>query len=146
MDRRDAADERGVLDPNTDINNYLDFAIPDTFPAPITLNHIMSHWQGSRVATSDGSLAIQVCHALSAPGLLKTFRAGCGRRAAKQAIQITAPPWRVTYVVRATGVPYAAYVERQILQPLGMTSSTARQHVPTWLPGWRVVMRLSTEN
>jgi len=38
--------EQGKLDLNADINTYLDFKIPATFPEPITMLHIMSHSSG----------------------------------------------------------------------------------------------------
>ena len=38
--------EQGKLDLDTDVNNYLDFKIPATYPQPITLRHIMTHTPG----------------------------------------------------------------------------------------------------
>ena len=38
--------EQGELDLNADINNYLDFRIPDTYPQPITLKNLMTHTPG----------------------------------------------------------------------------------------------------
>ena len=38
--------EQGKLDLNADINTYLDFKIPATFPEPITLTHVMTHTPG----------------------------------------------------------------------------------------------------
>ena len=38
--------EQGKLDLDTDINTYLDFRIPDTYPQPITLKHLMTHTSG----------------------------------------------------------------------------------------------------
>ena len=38
--------EQGKLDLDVDINRYLDFAIPDTYPQPITLSHLLSHTDG----------------------------------------------------------------------------------------------------
>ncbi|MDP8948063.1 MAG: beta-lactamase family protein [Actinomycetota bacterium] len=38
--------EEGKLDLDTDINTYLDFEIPDTYPEPITLAHLMTHTAG----------------------------------------------------------------------------------------------------
>ena len=38
--------EQGKLDLNTDINTYLDFKIPATFPQPITLTNVMTHTPG----------------------------------------------------------------------------------------------------
>src|SRR5215207_8883610 len=38
--------EQGKLDLDEDINAYLDFRIPDTYPQPITLKHLMTHTSG----------------------------------------------------------------------------------------------------
>ena len=38
--------ERGVLDLEEDVNTYLDFKIPDTYPEPIRLKHLMTHTSG----------------------------------------------------------------------------------------------------
>src|SRR5829696_5489694 len=38
--------EEGKLDLDEDINTYLDFRIPDTYPQPITLRHLMTHTSG----------------------------------------------------------------------------------------------------
>jgi CubicO group peptidase (beta-lactamase class C family) len=35
--------EQGKLDPQADVNTYLDFPIPATYPAPITLAHLLTH-------------------------------------------------------------------------------------------------------
>jgi CubicO group peptidase (beta-lactamase class C family) len=38
--------EQGKVDLDADINTYLDFPVPDTFPQPITLKHLMTHTSG----------------------------------------------------------------------------------------------------
>lgn len=38
--------ERGKVDLDADVNRYLDFRIPDTFPEPVTLRHLMDHTSG----------------------------------------------------------------------------------------------------
>src|SRR5215203_6718230 len=38
--------EEGKLDLDADINTYLDFEIPDTYPEPITMAHLMTHMAG----------------------------------------------------------------------------------------------------
>jgi CubicO group peptidase (beta-lactamase class C family) len=38
--------EQGKLDLDADINTYLDFRIPDTYPQPITIKHLMTHTAG----------------------------------------------------------------------------------------------------
>src|SRR5216684_351792 len=38
--------EQGKLDLDRDVNDYIDFKIPATYPQPITLRHIMTHTPG----------------------------------------------------------------------------------------------------
>ena len=38
--------EQGKVDLDADVNTYLDFRVPDTFPQPITLKHLMTHTSG----------------------------------------------------------------------------------------------------
>jgi len=40
--------EQGKLDLDADINTYLDFTIPDTYPEPIRLKHLLTHYLGPR--------------------------------------------------------------------------------------------------
>ena len=44
--------EQGKLDLDADINTYLDFRIPDTYPQPVTLKHLMTHTSGSKTGCS----------------------------------------------------------------------------------------------
>src|SRR5215212_874949 len=53
---------QGKLDLDADVNTYLDFRIPDTYPQPITLKHLMTHTSGfedryfERLATDPNDL------------------------------------------------------------------------------------------
>src|SRR3972149_622530 len=38
--------EQGKLDLEADVNTYLDFRIPDTYPEPIRLKHLLTHTSG----------------------------------------------------------------------------------------------------
>ena len=38
--------EQGKLDLDRDVNDYLDFAIPKTYPEPVTLRRILTHTAG----------------------------------------------------------------------------------------------------
>jgi CubicO group peptidase (beta-lactamase class C family) len=38
--------KEGKLDLDADINTYLDFEIPETYPEPITMSHLMTHTAG----------------------------------------------------------------------------------------------------
>ena len=44
--------EGGQLELDADVNEYLDFTIPQTFPEPITLKHLMTHTPGFEDAGS----------------------------------------------------------------------------------------------
>ena len=45
--------EHGKLDLDADINQYLDFSIPATFPKPITLKNLMTHTPGFEDRSED---------------------------------------------------------------------------------------------
>ena len=46
LDGRYAARRAGKVDLDADVGTYLDFRVPDTFPQPITLKHLMTHTSG----------------------------------------------------------------------------------------------------
>jgi CubicO group peptidase (beta-lactamase class C family) len=123
--------ERGRLDLKRDVNSYLDtFRIPDTFPQPITLEHLMSHTAGFE----DLVMGIGARRAEDVLSLEEYLRTRLPRR--------IRPPGVVTaysnygtalagYIVqRVSGCPFEEYVEESILKPLGMTRSTFRQPPP----------------
>jgi CubicO group peptidase (beta-lactamase class C family) len=43
--------EQGKLDLRADVNRYLDFQIPATYPQPITLANLRAHTADSRTST-----------------------------------------------------------------------------------------------
>ena len=47
--------ELGKLDLDADVNQYLDFTTPATYPQPITLKHILTHTAGSRKTSGTSS-------------------------------------------------------------------------------------------
>ncbi len=112
--------EQGKLDLDADINKYLDFQIPDTFPEPITLKHLMSHTAGFE-QNAYQALAL-------APDQIQPL----GQFLANHIPARVYPPGQVSVysdygtdlaghiVERVAGVPYADYVKTNILKPLGM--------------------------
>jgi CubicO group peptidase (beta-lactamase class C family) len=123
--------EQGKLDLNADVNSYLvDFKIPATYPAPITLAHLLTHTAGFE----DWQLGITVA---SAGGLvpLDTYLA-------REMPARVSPPGAVTaysnygatlagYIVeRVSGQPFEQYMQQHILQPLAMRHSTFAQQLP----------------
>lgn len=121
--------EQGKLDLDRDINAYLDFHIPDWHGKPITLRQLMTHTpgfedgaRGLMPATPDEVdlqryLKQRLPRRIFAPGELVAYsNYGCGLAG---------------YIVqRVAGEPYAQYIERHILQPLGMEHSTFEQPLP----------------
>ena len=124
MQLRDA----GKLDLDTDINDYLDFTIPERFDRPVTLRHLLTHTPGFEDRLFD---------ILGAPPR--------GGRAAWLERNIPARIWPpgefaaysnygtalAGYIVeRVSGMSWEEYVETHIIAPLGMDYATTRQPVP----------------
>ncbi|HEU6452632.1 MAG TPA: serine hydrolase domain-containing protein [Gemmatimonadaceae bacterium] len=125
--------EQGKLDLDTDINKYLDFKIPDTYEQPITLRHLMTHTPGfeedSRGLISDDSSDLQpmsewlpkhIPTRVRPPGTYSAY-SNYGATLAGYIVQ------------RASGMSWEEYTEKFILEPLGMSHTTARQPLPAAL-------------
>jgi CubicO group peptidase (beta-lactamase class C family) len=122
--------ERGQLDLDADVNRYLDFRLPETFPQPITLRHLMDHTSGFE-DRKFGQLSPGPAPEVSLGNWLK------GNLPAR-----ILPPGRFSaygnynaalagYVVeRVSGLPFDDYVDQRLLAPLGMTHTTSRQPPP----------------
>src|SRR6476469_3075051 len=126
--------EQGKLDLDTDVNKYLDFKIPDTYPKqPITLRHIMTHMPGFEedgrdLITDDSTkmmplgrwLATHIPGRVRPPGTFSSY--------SNYATAVAG------YIVqRVSGENYDDYIEKHILAPLGMTQTTTRQPLPAGL-------------
>jgi CubicO group peptidase (beta-lactamase class C family) len=125
--------EQGKLDLDADINTYLDFHIPDTFPEPITLKHLMSHTAGfeerayealartpDQIPPLGKFLATHIPARIYPPGEVSIY-SDYGADLAGYIIE------------RASGMPYADYIEANILDPLGLAHTTLRQPLPAYL-------------
>lgn len=127
--------EQGKLDLDTDVNRYIDFKIPATYPQPITLRAIMTHTPGFE---DDGRDLFTEDSARMIP---------MGRWLATHIPARVRPPLTYSsysnyatalagYIVqRVSGQPWDDYAEQHILQPLGMTQTTTRQPLPAALRG-----------
>ncbi len=128
--------EQGKIDLDADINTYLEkFKIPDTFPEPITLKHLMTHTPGFEEMIDD--MAVRKSEDLWT--LEKYVSTNIPAR--------ILPPGKLTaysnygtalagYIVqRVSGLPFEEYVEKNIFEPLGMNTSTFRQPIPAHLEG-----------
>jgi CubicO group peptidase (beta-lactamase class C family) len=122
--------EQGKIDLDADINTYLDFKIAGMGGAKITVRHLMTHRAGFEEV---GKSAIFNDPALLRP-LGSTLKSYVPRR-------IFAPGSTAAYsnygaslagyiLQRVSGMPFEAYVERNIFTPLGIVKSTFRQPLP----------------
>ena len=123
--------EQGKLDLNTDINKYLDFKIPATFPnQPITLTHVMTHTPGLEEDPRD--LFTEDSNHITPMG--KWLPAHMPKRVRPPGTYSSYSNWATAtagYIVeRVSGIPYDTYVEKNILEPLGMTQTSTRQPLP----------------
>ena len=122
--------EQGRLDLDADVNQYLDFRIPDYEGQPVTLRQIMTHTAGfeeslkdlighdrAAVPPYDQLLKRWVPNRIFAPGSTPAY--------SNYATSLAG------YIVqRVSGEPFNDYVERHIFAPLGMRNSTFREPLP----------------
>ena len=125
--------EQGKLDLDADINTYLDFRIPPTYPQAITLRHILTHTPGfeedSRELFTEDSTRIRP--------MGEWLPAHMPERVRPPGTYSSYSNWATAtagYIVeRVSGMPYDDYIDRHILQPLGMVNATTRQPLPAAL-------------
>jgi len=126
--------EQGKLDLDADVNSYLKtFKIPATFPEPITMRHLLTHTPGFE----DQGLGLFARD----PAELKPLRESL---AAKIPARVRPAGSLSSYsnygtalagliVEEVSGIPFAEFVEQNILRPLGMEHSTFREPLPAEL-------------
>jgi hypothetical protein len=122
--------ELGRVDLDEDVNTYLDFEIPASFPEPITLTHLLTHtagfedrYRGLFIYDAEGLSSIGEVLANNIPARVwppgevsaySNFGAGLAG-----------------YIVeRVSGLPFEQYIEEKIFTPLEMNHSTFRQPIP----------------
>jgi CubicO group peptidase (beta-lactamase class C family) len=125
--------EQGKLDLDKDINSYLDFKIPATFPQPITLRHLMTHTPGFEEQVKD------LINAEGAP--IATLREHLVRHMPARIFPPGTTPAYSNYgaalagyiVERVSGKHFNDYIQENIFKPLGMEHSTFAQPLPAEL-------------
>jgi CubicO group peptidase (beta-lactamase class C family) len=122
--------EQGKLDLGADINTYLDFRIPDTYPQPITLEHLLTHtagfeesWFETFTLTPDDRLPVGEWLGTHIPARVRP--PGDSAAYSNYGAELAG------YIVeRVSGHPYDQYVKEHILDPLGMVHSSASGRMP----------------
>ena len=122
--------EQGKLDLDRDVDDYLDFKIPNAFDQPITLRELMTHTAGFEISAEN---LIDYDPARLRP-LGDVLKSNIPAR--------IFPPGKVVaysnfgaalagYIVeRISGEPFADYIARHIFAPLGMMHSSFVQPLP----------------
>jgi CubicO group peptidase (beta-lactamase class C family) len=122
--------EQGKLDLDRDVNEYLDYKLPDAFGKPITLKNIMTHTPGFEEQIKDLFLTDS-----TKPNLGQYLKTHIPARIYPPG---TVPAYSnyatavAGYIVeRVSGRPFDEYVAENILKPLNMTRSTFTQPLPS---------------
>jgi len=123
--------EQGKLDLTKDINSYLDFTIPATYPEPITLTHVLTHSVGLEEDSRD-LFTDDPAHIAPMSAWLPAHMPARVRAPATFSSYSNWATAAAGYIVeRVGGEPtWDDYIERHIFEPLGMQHSTGRQPLP----------------
>lgn len=122
--------EQGKLDLDADVNSYLDFRIPDTYPQPITLKHLLTHTPGFEDSFFE-VLAIDSDHLVPEGEWMASHIPARVRPAGEAAAYSNYGTALAGYIVaRVSGQPYDEYIQEHIMAPLGMVHSTAQMPLP----------------
>ena len=129
--------EQGKLDLDADVNTYLtQFKIPDTYEAPITLRHLLTHTAG----LEDGGIGYLMVR--SPQQIVPLARSLGQHRPARvrpvgtsdEGLSSSYSNWGASLagliVANVSGLSFEDYVEANILRPLSMRSSTFKEPLP----------------
>jgi len=124
--------EQGKLDLDKDVNEYLDFKIPEAFGKPITLKNIMTHTAGFEEQVKDLFSADT-----KSPNLGEYLKTHIPARifppGTVPAYSNYATALAGHIVERVSGQPFEQYIDEHIFKPLGMTHSSFAQPLPAEL-------------
>ena len=127
--------EQGRLDLDKDINTYLkDLRIPDTYPKPITLRHLMTHTAGfeegflgyliqtdpNDQSSIEEAMRKHMPARVRPPGEMSSY-SNYGASLAGLIVE------------QVSGMPYNEYIAKNIFAPLDMQFATVQEPVPARL-------------
>lgn len=129
--------EQGKLDLDADVNSYVtQFKVPAAFDGPITLRHALTH----TVGMEDGGIGylmarnpqdiVPLAKSLAAHVPARVRPAGTSTEGLSSSYSNWATSLAGLAVANVSGVSFEDYVERNILAPLGMQSSTFKEPLP----------------
>jgi CubicO group peptidase (beta-lactamase class C family) len=122
--------EQGKLDLDADVNQYLDFKIPDFDGKPITLRHIMTHTPGFEeqykgLILDNAADVVELDEYVKESMPARLFAPGTTPAYSNYATALAG------YIVaRTSGMSFDDYLDKFVFAPLEMTSSSMRQPLP----------------
>lgn len=125
--------EAGRIDLDADINQYLGFKIPNTWPEPITMRHVLTHTAGFSETVRDlivrgqkNPLELEVLLSRWVPE--RSFRPGTVPAYSNYATALAG-----LIVQRVSGEKFEDYIDKHILAPANMKHSSMAQPLPAHL-------------
>jgi CubicO group peptidase (beta-lactamase class C family) len=122
-------EEKGKIDLDRDVNDYLDFKIPAAYSSPVTMRTLMTHTSGfedglrdNRIEASDIVplalfLSTHIPQRVYPPATIPAY-SNFGATLAGYIVE------------RVSGMSFDEYIEKFILLPLGMLHTSFRQPLP----------------
>lgn len=115
--------ERGMVDLDADVNNYLtEVRVEDAFGAPVQVKDLISHRAGF-----EDSIGVFTLDPTADQSLAQALNDAQPRRVMGPGSRVSYSNWGAALsaliVENASGVSYAAFLQREILGPLGMTAT-----------------------
>lgn len=125
--------EAGRIDLDADINQYLDFKIPNTWPEPITMRHVMTHTAGFAETVRDLIVRgqndpMELEKLLSRWVPDRAYRPGTVPAYSNYATALAG-----LIVQRVSGEKFEDYIDKHILAPANMKHSSMAQPLPAHL-------------
>jgi CubicO group peptidase (beta-lactamase class C family) len=121
--------EKGKIDLDADVNQYLDFKIPPFEGKPVTMRNLMTHTAGFEEIIKD-----LIAFNETEPPLGDVLKSNVPPRAYAPGTTAAYSNYGAAlagYIVeRVSGMPFETYVEQNLFGPLGMSSSSFRQPLP----------------
>jgi CubicO group peptidase (beta-lactamase class C family) len=121
--------EQGKIDLDADVARYLDFPLPRTFDRAITMRHLLTHTAGFEerikgvIELGESSVNLRDAVAVDPPE--QVFEAGTVPAYSNYSYALAG------YITeRVSGTPFDDYVDRNVLDRVGMTSSSFAQPLP----------------
>lgn len=119
--------ELGRVNLDDEVNKYLDFRIPDTRTHPILVRHLLDHTPGFE----DSGVGMMSATPADFVALGPWLRDHIPARVREPGVETSYSNYGSAiagYIVeRVSGEPFPDYIDRHILQPLGMAHTTFRE-------------------